>query len=177
MRFFLFALCLTLLPASPASSDESTPSLLTYDLKSLEEPEIRSLTRYRGKPIVMVFFQPDCNWCAKQIRAINELHEQCQGDFGAIAIGVSGSRSELRSELRRLRPDFPAYQASPHLIEQMGGVETTPVLLLGDSDGRFVDWASGFIPLEQLRAFIGASLRSGLCVPREPVAHLVVPVQ
>lgn len=151
---------------SPASGDVASPSLLAFELRSLQEPEVHSLTQYRGKPIVMVFFQPDCEWCAKQIRAINELHEQCHDRIEAIAIGVGGSRSDLRSELRRLRPDFPAYQASPQLIEQMGGVTTTPVLLLGDSDGRFVDWASGYVRIAALRDLVNES-GDGVCRPIE----------
>ena len=142
-----------LLPLGLACGAEG-PSLLDFELRSLERPEVHSLQQYQGKPIVMVFFKPDCNWCLKQIRSIRELRERCHGELTAIAIGVSGTRPELRKELRRLRPGFPAYQASPELIESLGGVVATPMSLLGDSDGAFVNWARGYLAEEALGSFV-----------------------
>jgi len=162
MRIRLIILWLALLAVAPAIGDESSPSLLAYELKSLQEPEIHSLARYDGQPIVMVFFQPDCNWCAKQVDAINDLNEKCGREFGVIAVGVGGTRTELRKELRRLRPDFPAYQASPRLIAEMGGVIATPITLLGDARGAFRNWTRGFVPAEDLKELVMA-IDSGTC--------------
>ena len=147
-------LSLLLLAFSPAISGEQA-NLLDFELKSLLQPEYHALGRYEGRPLVMVFFQPECNWCAKQVRAINELRERC--DFEAIAVGVGGTRAELRKELRRIRPDFPAYQASPRLIEAMGGVLATPMTLLGDADGAFLNWSRGFLSGGKLQQLMQTS--------------------
>ncbi|MCG8369338.1 MAG: hypothetical protein MJA32_02360, partial [Proteobacteria bacterium] len=56
-----------------------------------------------------------------------------------------------------LRPDFPAYQASPALIQAIGTVDATPLSLLGDANGDFVDWARGYLPTERLREFVQTS--------------------
>ena len=149
MRLRLVQLFLAGLLFSPVVGAEPAPSLLEFELRSLEEPEVHQLSRYQGKPLVMIFFQPECNWCAKQIEAINKLRKQCHREIEAVAIGFGSNRTELRKELRRLRPDFPAYQASPKLIAEVGGVVATPVTLLGDSDGRFVSWTRGFVPYER----------------------------
>ena len=129
-------------------------SLLEFELKSLTEPEVHALTRYQGKPLLMLFFQPDCNWCLRQVRAINELSDQCNGAFAAVAVGVRSSRGQLRKELRRLRPAFPAYEASPSLLEALGGVDSTPVMLLGDANGDFVTWMRGFLDTERLQTVL-----------------------
>ena len=145
MRYAL-ASCLLLLFCTAAAAEQ--PGLLDFELKSLEQPEIHSLSRYQGKPVVMVFFQPECNWCLKQVRAINALSEQC--DIEAIAVGFGGNRVTLQRELRRLRPAFPAYQASPLLIEELGGVVATPITLLGDANGNFLNWSRGYLQGQQL---------------------------
>ena len=152
MRSALFS-CVLLLFAAVAAGEQT--SLLNFELKSLQEPERHALSRYEGKPVIMVFFQPECNWCLKQVRAINMLREQCE--IEAIAVGTGGNRAALRKELRRLRPGFPAYQASPRLIEELGGVVATPITLLGDANGDFVSWSRGFLEERQLLELMRSS--------------------
>jgi thioredoxin-related protein len=155
LRIRLLLTCAAaLLIIQPVLAGNKAPSLLEFDLRSLGEADTHSLERYKGKTVLLVFFQPDCDWCLKQFRAVNELRSTCSNSFEAIAIGTRGSRSELRKELRRLRPEFPAYQASPALLESLGGVETTPISLLGDSSGGFVNWLRGYIAYDQLRTFV-----------------------
>ena len=72
----------------------------------------------------------------------------------AIAIGVNGNRSQLQEEVRRVRPEFPAYEASPDLIRSMGGVPATPFTLLGDANGEFVNWTRGYVKPSELRSFV-----------------------
>lgn len=128
----------------------SNVSLLDFELRSLEQPEVHALQRYEGKPVLMMFFEPDCTWCYRQVRAINDIGRQCGDTFSAIAIGVNGNRQALQKELRRLRPDFPAYQASPELLESLGGIDATPLSLLGNADGDFANWARGYMPSDKL---------------------------
>ena len=144
--------CLWTVLLAPAYADEAAPSLLDFELRSLAGPEVHSLQAYAGKPVVLLFFQPECNWCLRQVRSLNELKRECDDGFNAVLVGVRGTRSELRTELRRLKPDFAAYQASPSLLEAIGGVETTPLMLVGDAEGRFVTWMRGFIPEDEFLA-------------------------
>lgn len=143
---------LTLLAGAALASNAY---LLDFELRSLEEPVVHDLGRYEGKPVLMMFFEPDCSWCYRQVRTINRLGEDCGAKFTAIAIGVNGNRAALQKELRRLRPDFPAYQASPALMEAIGEIDATPLSLLGDSNGDFLNWARGYLPEDELAAFIG----------------------
>ncbi|MDP6374391.1 MAG: redoxin domain-containing protein [Pseudomonadales bacterium] len=128
-----------------ALSDSNNVSLLDYELKSLSAPERHTLSRYNGKPVLMVFFEPGCSWCFRQVRAINRLHQRCEGHFEALAVGVNGTRASLMKEINTLRPRFPAYQASPELLRSIGGIPATPFTLLGDTGGDFVGWMRGYV--------------------------------
>ena len=145
---------LSLIAFGVVHANGQTASLLDFELRSLQEPDVHSLIRYQGKPVLMLFFQPDCGWCFRQVRVINELAEQCDDGFEAVAVGVRGSRGELRKELRRIRQDFPAYQASPRLLEALGGVETTPLMLVGDDEGDLVTWMRGYIATDRLHTVL-----------------------
>ncbi len=154
-RWILSALCAAgLLPGLLLAA--ANPSLLDYSLKRLDEPSSESLGGHRGKPVLMLFFQPECNWCFKQVRVINALPGNCRESFTALAVGVNGGRSDLKRELQKLRPEFPAYQASPQLLSDLGGVPATPFALLGSADGAFHSWMRGYIPESKLRASLSA---------------------
>ena len=149
----LLATAFLTIAAAPARADQG-PSLLDWSLKSLEAPETRALDRYQGKPVLMMFFEPECSWCFRQVRAINALAERCGGGFQALAVGVNANRAGLKQELRRLRPDFPAYEASPALLQSLGGVPATPFTLLGDVTGTYLDWTRGYLPEAELEEFM-----------------------
>ncbi len=142
-RALLLALALTL-PVHAGAN----PNLLDFELKSLQAPETHDLERYEGSPVLMVFFKPDCSWCFRQVKAFNTFMESC--DIAPIAVGVNGDRSALKKALRRLRPDFPAYQASADLLASLGEVPATPFTLVSRPSGEFATWLRGYVPLEQL---------------------------
>ena len=158
-RALLLVLCLLAFAGDGfVHAAEPSPSLLEFELRSLDEPEVHSLTRFAGKPLLMLFFEPDCNWCLRQVRAVNKLSTTCDGDFAAIAVGTGGSRAELKRELRRSRPAFPAYQVSPRLFDALGGIEATPLILVGGADGAFVTHVRGYTPAESLLETLNAAL-------------------
>lgn len=134
----------------------TAPSLLDYELKRLDAPEVEPLRQFQGKPVLMMFFEPDCSWCFRQVRTLNALAERCPNGFQALAVGVNGNRSHLKKELRRLRPDFPAFEASPALLAALGGVPATPFTLLGDANGSYLNWTRGYLPEQDLEQFLAA---------------------
>lgn len=120
--------------------------LFKYELRNLETTEVESLSKYRGEETLIVLFEPDCTWCLRQIRTLNSLLESCPS-FQALAVGVNGNRRSYLETLNLLRPDFPAYEISRELYEDLGGAETvagTPVMLWGDANGELVTYSVGY---------------------------------
>lgn len=149
----LLSLILLVVPVGAAVAGDN-PSLLAYELKRLDVPEVEALDRFEGKPLLLVFFEPECSWCYRQVKAINALGARCDNGFQALAIGVNSNRAGLQKELRRLRPDFPAYQASAELLDALGGVPATPFTLLGDSNGTYLNWMRGYQDEASLERFL-----------------------
>lgn len=147
LRLFLFSVAL------PAWSGEAE-TLLDFELRSLEGPERHSLQQYRGTPVMMMFFEPDCSWCFKQFRVFNQLSDECAGSVRLVAVGVNGSRRELLSEYRKSKPQFPTYQASASLLDAIGGVPATPFTLVADAQGQPLGWLRGYMGASRLKALI-----------------------
>ncbi|PLW69618.1 peroxiredoxin family protein [Pseudohalioglobus lutimaris] len=148
---------LPLLFALSAVADEPG-SLLDFELRSLGEPGRHSLDQYQGAPLLLMFFEPECSWCYRQFKVLNKLYAQCPGEFRPVAVGVNGSRRELLAEYRRVRPAFPAYQASSKLLAAIGGVPATPFTLMADGSGKPLGWLRGYMPEDELRPLLRQQL-------------------
>jgi len=138
--------------------------LLEYELKDLSGTEVHDLEQYRGDTVLLIFFQPDCGFCVKQSRVLSQIQEECS-DFQAIGVGVNGARIDLQTELRRMRATYPAYEISPALQSEVGKVEGTPMMLIGDKQGNFSSHVQGYQQMDALIPLLGeAGLR---CDPPE----------
>jgi len=138
-----------LIPAAAKS-----PDILAYEHENLKSGKTETLNAMRGESSFLLFFQPDCKWCLKQSQALDKLLSACPNKLNAVALGVHASRHELKKELRRLRPDYPAYKTGDGMLADLAGVPATPVMLLADERGGFVQSFRGYIPPAQLAVIL-----------------------
>jgi peroxiredoxin len=118
-------------------SHTAAQSLLDFSLPNLQAQGNLNLEDYRGKVLLVSFFEPDCSWCFRQMKAFNRLVETCD-HVQPIAVGVNGNNQQLRKELRRAKVQFPGLKANRQLIEAVGDVPATPWTLVADQQGNLV---------------------------------------
>lgn len=147
---YLIAAGLLWLPLQGAAEEAEAPQLLGYEHKNLRSGEVTDLTALKGKPVAMMFFEPDCSWCIKQARLFAGLQEQCQQQFSTVLLGVHGKQIALKRTLFDLGVKLPAYQASKALLHDMGGIPATPIMLITDEQGRYRRYFRGMTEQEQL---------------------------
>lgn len=131
--------------------------ILVYEHENLRSGQVEALDSLRGKPSLLLFFQPGCKWCYRQARGLEQLQEVCPDRINVAALGVFGNRHELKKELKRLRPAFPAFKAGKDMLSDLDGVPATPVMLLADHNGGFKEVFSGYIPKEDLQEYLEAN--------------------
>jgi thiol-disulfide isomerase/thioredoxin len=128
--------------------------MLQYVLRDLRTTGEVDLADYRGKISLLMFFEPDCEYCLRETRVLNTLVADCPG-LQPIAIGVNGSRAALQQHMRRMRTDFPVAQINEQFQADIGEIIGTPLLLLSDRDGALVTWLRGYQSESVLRELIG----------------------
>lgn len=131
------------------SAHAQTADVLGYQLRSLNNPSTESLAQYRGKTSVLMFFEPECPFCFKQAKILNQIQTEC-ADFQAIGIGVNGNRQDLLDELRHLELTFPAYQINAALQADVGKVEGTPMMIVANKLGQYHTHSYGYQQWETL---------------------------
>ena len=151
--------------SSPGAASPTAQSPLNFQLEELRSAEMESLESFAGSPIFLVFFEPRCSWCAKQIAALQDLLERCPGQFRAVALGVHSDIPGYRRFLRRAEVELPAYRASPKLQAAIGGVPATPYTLFLDAAGKPTHRLRGAIDTAQLSHWLA---EQGLTCPESP---------
>ncbi len=154
MPAFATVFSLALLLACAAAAAQG-PDLLKYELKRLDTVATEDLERFRGTPVLMMFFEPECAWCLRQAREIERLTNHCTG-VQPLVVGANGSRTALQAWLRRMAVDVPAYQISKRLSDDLGGVATTPITLVADASGTYRRYLRGYKKLDALLAALPA---------------------
>ncbi len=147
----VLTLLATLLLAVFSASAASQTPLLGYTLRDLNSAKNNmDLKQFEGTPVMFVFFEPDCPWCFKQVKTTNQVWSNCPESFQPIAVGVHGNRSQLKKEAHRLRAQFPTLQASPELINDIGEIPGTPLIIFSDNSGNYTAHYRGFHNRERL---------------------------
>lgn len=131
-------------------------SLAQGALQDLALPSLRgdgehALSEYRGKVVLMSFFEPDCPWCYRQMKVLNRLQAQCGDHLQPLSVGVNGDVLRLRKEVRRAKVQYPALSATPSLMNVVGDVPATPWTLIFGPQGQLLGTLQGYIRLEKMQ--------------------------
>lgn len=146
----LIGALLALLLGAQARAAEP-PALEGLSLLSIEDGTSRRIDSLAKGPLLLSFFEPDCPWCARQIRDLDAAKTQCAQPLPFALVGVHGDRMELRLMLRRAKAGhLPAYVASPALLEALDGIPATPHAVILDAQGHPLVRMRGYIPLAKL---------------------------
>ncbi len=127
--------------------------ILDYRLRDLLSNDAMELDVFRGGVSILLFFEPDCPYCFRQARVLNELQRECR-DVHPVAIGLNGDRRALLTEAARMRAEFPVLEIDERLRRDVGKVEGTPLMLVGDRSGMLVTWLRGLQSVDVLRALV-----------------------
>ena len=138
------ALALAFLFARPVAANP----LYDLDLAALDGPGRVALVDYREHWLLLSFFEPECAWCHRQLKALERLSGRCGDTLQAMAVGINGRDLALR----RARVTFPAARGSAALLERTGEIPATPWTLLLSPRGDVAATLRGFVREEQLAA-------------------------
>jgi peroxiredoxin len=140
--------------------------ILDYRLRDLSSTREVALDEFRGDVSVLMFFEPDCPYCFRQARVLNDLQAAC-ADVQPVAIGVNGDRAALQKEARRMGARFPVLQIDQRLQDDIGEIVATPLMLVSDRNGMLVTWLRGLQKADVLRSLIDRIDPAACRTPRD----------
>ena len=138
-------------------SSQISKNALLQDLSSLEFKDIdnktHSLKKYKGYPVVLIFFSTECPSCLLEAKYLGELYRKEKGSFKVIALNIDIPRSHaniLRSYKKELNIDYPIVPISRN-VERAWAIlnvytknDFIPQMFIFDKNGNLRYYATGF---------------------------------
>jgi hypothetical protein len=117
------------------------------------------LARWKGKPIMMVFYHPSSGTAADLLRFAGSVHSKLGKHVWVVGMSVSDDAASVLKQQSLLKVSFPVVHASG--VRKSYAVEATPTIVVIDANGivrgTYVGWGyqtEGEIMLE-LRRWLG----------------------
>ncbi len=115
---------------SVAKLGEAAPEFVAGPIST---PEAGRLSKWKGKPILLVFYHPASLTAPELLRFAQHLHHHYGRMVHVVGLSVSENHSEVLKQREALAIQFPVYSGGGMRISY--GVESTPKVVLIDSHG------------------------------------------
>ncbi len=123
-----------------------------FSLPSLDGHMV-SLTDYRGKKVLIVYWASWCSPCKAEMPALNRLYRGAAGTnfaFEILAVSVDEDRAEAEKFVRENSMPFPVLLDPGQKTVDRFHVESVPSMIVVDSSGTIIFGRSGFDQRSQL---------------------------
>ncbi|HKB02307.1 MAG TPA: hypothetical protein VKD90_08810 [Gemmataceae bacterium] len=113
--------------ADPLAVGRPVPDVTVPGLTSAASAKLSAL---KGKPILLMYFQPTAESARAVLRLAGRLHERRSGAVLPLAIGDPADAKDLAAELKLT---VPVYDGTG--VYKVHGLDATPVFVVVDADG------------------------------------------
>lgn len=117
-----------------------------------------SLSRFAGRPIILVFFSPRCGDCKEEIPYLEELyHTYQEKNLTIVGVGVH-NKKEVQEFVQNNNVSFPVVMDETLEVSKSFGVFFLPHLVFFNKKGKITHSEAGKIPQEKLQEYLEAIL-------------------
>ncbi len=149
MAFFIFSL--------PAFAKIN----IRLDSPYFDNDTTTNVANYIGKkPIMLVFFYPDCTPCRHGAAQINTLYKKYKDKIFILGISLSRDRYDIGDFIKDLNVVYPIWRIhSKSDLRNVGGILATPTIVIVDRSGKIVKKFIGKRPKREIEAVIEQLLK------------------
>ncbi|MGC8777173.1 MAG: peroxiredoxin family protein [Candidatus Caldatribacteriaceae bacterium] len=117
-----------------------------------------SLSRFAGRPIILVFFSPRCGDCKEEMPYLEELyHNYQEKNLAIVGVGVR-NKEEVQEFAQERNIPFPVVVDETLEVSKSFGVFFLPHLVFFNKKGKITHSEAGKIPQEKLQEYLEAIL-------------------
>jgi peroxiredoxin len=132
----VLAVLLTGLPAVEAAMPAVGKPAPDFTLRSSSGKNLK-LGEYRGQVVLLNFWATWCGPCREELPLLNRLHEQYRrAGFALLGVNVDDNPKVAEAMARQLGVGFPVLFDAGKQVSKRYDVDSMPVTLLIDRDGK-----------------------------------------
>ncbi|AEA34585.1 TlpA family protein disulfide reductase [Hippea maritima] len=114
------------------------------------------------KPLVLIFFYPECTPCEKSVPVLNNLYKTYKDKIYIIGISLSRDRYEIGDFIKENHPLYPIYRISDKGdLRNVGGILATPTVVVIDKNGKVAKKLIGKHGCSYLKKTIDKIIKEG----------------
>ncbi|MFA6449828.1 MAG: TlpA disulfide reductase family protein, partial [bacterium] len=107
-----------------------------------------TLSKYRGKNVILVFFSPACPHCLLELPRVQDFYvnNKARYNFEVLAVTQSGGKEgekKVKEVIGEKMLTFPVVLAPTDAVANDFGVKSVPMAFFIDKRGRLVDTVIG----------------------------------
>jgi cytochrome c biogenesis protein CcmG/thiol:disulfide interchange protein DsbE len=156
---FLGIIIVTNKPSSAVFEGYEATAGPTYSVTTLDGKTVTNES-LKGKVVLINVWASWCGPCQAEFPDLIELQEK-YGDKGFTIVGLAWNdeESKVRAMVKDRKLNYPIAMAGPEMGEALGGLQSIPVSILIDQDGKTRYGAIGFDPKDRPKDKYGRMIR------------------
>lgn len=100
--------------------------------------EPRTLSSFRGKPLIINMWASYCSPCLQEMGSLERLATRYGKQFNVIGVSIDDYTDRAQGFLGKVKTTFPHFIDSKLTIENMLGANAIPLTVLVDAQGRIL---------------------------------------
>jgi len=135
------AVGLTLLIVRPnlQASDEFTELSVGQTAPDFTATDIQGnivrLSDFRGHPVILKFWTPECKPCVLEVADVQEAYQQLKNEYVFLTVGIETPVETLKSFASKKQITYPVLLDEKGQVKNLYGVRHTPYIFLISPDG------------------------------------------
>ncbi len=145
---------------SPSPSSSPLPGNTDMDKKDFTLPLVGggtlTLSSLKGKPVLLVFFSPNCPHCKEEVPALNAVYAKYRDTEGLVVLGAGyGSEASIEYFVQQNQVQYPVVSFTDRAILETYGVSYVPHNVFFGREGNIVRVATGALSSSILESYLG----------------------
>ncbi|WP_022671273.1 TlpA family protein disulfide reductase [Hippea alviniae] len=138
---------------------------IRLDAPYFDNDTTTNVANYIGKrPVVLVFFYPDCTPCEHEAKEINKLYKQYKDKVFILGISLSRDRYDIGDFIKDLNVIYPIWRIhSKSDLRSIGGILATPTIVILDKKGKIVKKFIGKRPIITIEETLKQLIKEEQC--------------
>jgi peroxiredoxin len=152
----LLAIALIMLTTVSPGWAQSAPD---FTLKDVVNGKEYTLSKFRGKVVLVNFFTFLCGPCREEMPQLSQLDQELKSQgFQTLGIGLASSTDQLRSLTEKLGLKYPVLAGTDQVSKAYGKVEFVPMTFIIDRQGNIAHKILGARSKEDFRKMVQSLL-------------------
>lgn len=148
---------------SPFPSPSPLPTNTDMDRKDFTLPLVGggtlTLSSLKGKPVLLVFFSPNCPHCREEVPALNAVYNKYKGTHDLVVLGAGyGSEASIEYFVEQNRVQYPVVSFTDRTILEAYGVSYVPHNVFFNREGNIVKTVTGALSSSTLESYLAGIL-------------------